>query len=100
MKYSKKLKDKLEDYDKRIRKNSINYSYWKKLIKYEPDYVLAYWDRRLDKECINIDKLLFTNGCFSGRYDTATIKEVACINLETLYKVCIKFVKEFTKNYI
>jgi len=94
MKYSKKLKDKLDGYNKRIRKNCINYSYWKKLIKYEQDYVLANWETRLDKECTNMDKLLFSNGCFSIRYPIDTIKEIACINLNTLYKICKKLHKK------
>ena len=98
MKYSKKLKDKLEDYNKKIRKNCINYSYWKKLIKYEPQYIIDNWQQKLEKECINIDKLLFRNGCFTCRYDTDTIKEVACINLETFYKVCKRIHKKLRIN--
>jgi len=96
MKYNKKLAGKLKNYDSYIRKNCINYKYWKKIIKEDTEYITENWQKKLENDCIRVDKLVSMHfGCFGvGKYTYATLQEIACINLDTFYKVCKKLHKK------
>ena len=97
MKYAKILAQQLSEFDNGIRNNCLNYKKWKKLIKYDGDYLRRNWERRLNSECKAIDRLLFT------KYNCIFISKEShyklCLyNLNTLYKICKKIEKKLGTN--
>ena len=100
MKYSHILAKQLSKYEISIRKISFDYKKWKKLIKYDSEFIATNWKKRLNYDCKRIDAFLFTKYPCLCNYniDPYINKELCYINMNTLYKICKKLDKKLKIN--